>query len=335
MKKIAVEEHYRSKKVPNPPGSIVRSITNEPQVVTHPPTTYRLGSPEVNIRSMDIAELRLRDMDEAGIDMQVLSHTAGLESFDAPTGVMLAKQVNDDVYQAIRRYPKRFAGFATLAPQDPEASALELERAVKELGFVGAKINSNIRGQYLLDNEKYWILFAMAEKLDVPVYIHPNPPAGELRKILDEYLPLNGPIWGYGADAGIAVMRLICSGIFDKHPGLKIILGHLGEALPFWLWRIDNRWDKEEHASNPNVKKLIKKPGQYVKDNIFVTTSGNFDIAPFMCTCSVLGADRILFAVDYPFESNQEAVEFMEITPISDGDKEKVYHLNAEKLLKL
>jgi 2,3-dihydroxybenzoate decarboxylase len=167
------------------------------------------------------------------------------------------------------------------------------------------------------------------------VYVHPNPPAGELLKLVEEYPPLTGPSWGYGADAGLQAMRLIFSGIFDKHPGLKIILGHLGEALPFWLWRIDNRWDKEEHASNPNVKKLVKKPGQYVKDNIYVTPSGMFDIAPFMCTYSVLGADRILFAVDYPFESNQEAVQFMKTVPICDSDKEKICHSNAERLFRM
>ncbi|MFX0203328.1 MAG: amidohydrolase family protein, partial [Candidatus Hodarchaeota archaeon] len=146
MKIIAIEEHYRSAKVPTAPGSVARPITDEPQTVTHPQVTFRLGSPDINIRAMDLAGLRLKEMDEAGIDMQILSHTAGLEGFDATTGAALAIEVNNEVYDATKKYPKRFAGFATLAPQEPEASIIELERAVKELGFVGAKINSNIRG---------------------------------------------------------------------------------------------------------------------------------------------------------------------------------------------
>jgi 2,3-dihydroxybenzoate decarboxylase len=334
MKRIAIEEHYRSKAAP-PLASSAKPHPDESQVVHHPQLTYRLGSPEINIRGGDAAELRIREMDEAGIDMQVLSHTTGLEQTDASIAVPAAIQINDDVNKAVKANPKRFAGFATLAPQNPIASANELERTVKEYGFVGAKINSNSKGEYILDKEPYWPLFAMAEKLGVPVYIHPTAPMGNLLKTIEDYPQLNGPIWGYGADTGLAAMRLICSGIFDKHPGLKIILGHLGEALPFWLWRIDNRWDKEEHANNPKVKKLLKKPGQYVKDNIWVTTSGMFDIAPFMCTYSVLGADRILFAVDYPFENNLEGVRFMDIVPISDGDREKIYHTNAEQLMRL
>jgi len=146
---------------------------------------------------------------------------------------------------------------------------------------------------------------------------------------------LTGSMWGFAVDAGLHAIRLICSGAFDKFPGLKILLGHLGEALPFWLWRIDNRWEKGEYSAVYRAEKLGKKPSQYVKDNFYVTTSGNFWETAFMCAYEALGADRIMFAVDYPFEPNKEAVEFMEALPIPDSDKEKIYHLNAEKVFGL
>lgn len=334
MKKIAIEEHFRSKAFAEATGTIKIYNKWSQQKVSRPRASFRLDGPDNILRGFDLADIRIRDMDDAGIDIQVISHGSGLEPLDAVLGVDLAKKMNDEFSAAVKKYSNRFACFATLAPQDPDAATRELERAVKELGFVGAKINSNIKGKYL-DEDKYWKIFAMAEKLDVPIYLHPNMPEGGLAKILEDYPALLGSMWGYGLDTSICAMRLICSGIFDKHPGLKIILGHMGEALSFWLWRINNRWDKEEYATNPKQKKLLKKPGQYVKDNFYATTSGCFDIAPFMCANSVLGADRILFAVDYPPESNTEGSKFIDTVPISDGDREKICHLNAERLLRL
>lgn len=343
MKKIAIEEHFdteefvnylRSRKDYPKVETTEDSKHNRIEVMRYSPDYYTVRGPVMS-RLLDVADVRLKEMDEAGIDMQVLSFVApGTEVFDAPTGTTLAKKTNIELSKIIMKHPHRFAGFAALAPQDPGGAANELERAVKELGLKGAKINSNIRGEYL-DDEKYWVIFERAEKLGVPIYIHPREPSPDMIKPYLTYPSLVGSMWGYAAEVGLHAMRLICSGVFDKYPGLKIILGHLGEALPFWLWRLDQRWQKGEVPLDRLSKKLMKKPSQYVKDNFFVTTSGMFWQPALICTYLALGADSILFAVDYPFESNKEAVQFMETAPICDSDKEKIYHLNAEKLLAL
>ncbi|MFC1861352.1 amidohydrolase family protein, partial [Chloroflexota bacterium] len=285
-------------------------------------------------RLSDVGEGRIREMDENGIDMQVLCMASGLESIDASEATAMACNINDRLSVVIKEHPERFSGFAALAPQDPDAAASELERAVKELGLKGAKINSHVRGEHL-DNEKYWAIFESAEKLGVPIYIHPRRPSTDMLKLYENYPVLTGSIWGFAADTGLHAMKLIFSGVFDKYPGLKIILGHLGEAVPFWLGRIDNRWEKEKGASDINNTKLKKKPGQYFKENFFVTTSGMFWQPPLLCTYMVLGAEKILFAVDYPYESNRDAVELIDAMTICDSDKEKICHLNAERLLSL
>jgi 2,3-dihydroxybenzoate decarboxylase len=285
----------------------------------------------------DLGEIRLKVMDEAGIDMQVLSFSMpGVEVFDASDGTSMAKTINDRLSQAVKQYPERFAGFAALAPQDPDAAADELERAVKKLGLKGAVINGNIRGEFL-DDRKYWTIFERAEKLDVPIYIHPKMPPADMLKPYLAYPGLSMAMAGFAAEASLHAMRLICSGVFDKYPGLKIILGHLGEAIPFWLWRIDSRYleEKSDPASAEIYKNLKKNPSQYFKENFYVTTSGMFWEPVLQFVSSVLGSERVLFATDYPYESSKEAAQFIESVQIDDGDKEKICHLNAEKLLRL
>jgi 2,3-dihydroxybenzoate decarboxylase len=262
--------------------------------------------------------------------MQVLSLISpGVQVFDAATGTSLARRVNDQLYRIVQKYPGKFAGLAALAPQDPRGAADELERAVKELGLKGASINSHTRGEYL-DDKKYWVIFERAERLGVPIYIHPRMPSPGMLKPYLTYPSLATAMSGFAAEVSLHALRLILSGLFDEHPGVKIILGHLGEGLPFWLWRLDNRW-----LRMPQGMIIKKRPSQYIKDHFFITTAGNFSVSAFLCAYLELGADRILFAVDSPLESNREAVQFMEGLPISDGDKEKVCHLNAERLFKL
>lgn len=322
MKKIAIEEHFMTQELLAPliAGS-------------------KLPYPD-DIKKSDLKyiEKRLEDMDEGGIDMQVLSCAfIASKSGTASDATAMTKRINDTLYNVVKKYPKRFAGFATIAPQEPVTAANELERAVKNLGFKGTMIISTAAGEYL-DNQKYWVIFERAEKLGVPIYLHPHEPSADMIKPFLTYPLLAGSMWGFAAEAGLHAMRLICSGVFDKYPGLKIILGHLGEAIPLWLWRIDNRWQKEK-AVQPEtdvyVKKLRKNPSQYFRENFYVTTSGMFWPPALQFVCSVLGADRILFAVDYPMEYIKEAVQFIESTPVSGGDKEKICHLNAEKLLGL
>lgn len=341
MKKITIEEHFITDEYLDSVRSMfekeeaVPGITPEDWVeirgllaMFSAPDTLG-GTVSSMSKLLDVGEGRLKDMDEAGIDMQVLSLVPGVQIIDASSAITLAKKVNDRLSKVVKAHPQRFAGLATIPPQAPDAAAAELKRAVSELGLKGAMIFSHVKGEYL-DDKKFWAIFEMAEKLDVPIYIHPRPPSPDMIKPFTAYPGLDGAMWGYSAEAGLHAMRLILSGLFDKYPGLQIILGHMGEGLPYWLWRMDNHWAK---LSSSN--KLKKTPSEYVKNNFYIDTSGMFWLPPLMCAYLALGADRILFAVDYPFESAKDATQFIDTIPISDGDKEKICHLNLEKLLKL
>jgi len=186
-----------------------------------------------------------------------------------------------------------------------------------------------------IDDQKYWPIFGQAAKLGVPIYIHPTYPLPERLQQYAGFPEMGAALWGHGAEAGLVSVRLICSGIFDEYPDLTIILGHLGEALPFWMWRLDNRIQHPTHTTSPVKDKLRKLPGQYIRDNFYFSTSGMLSNPALLCTLLAVGADRILFAVDYPHESNQDTLNFLEYAPISARDREKIYHGNAEKLWKM
>jgi predicted TIM-barrel fold metal-dependent hydrolase len=268
-------------------------------------------------------EARLKDMDNAGIDMQVLSSVFGSSLFSPSDATAEAISMNDELSKVVAKYPQRFSAFAKISLQDVDANAKEFERAVQQLGLKGAIISEHLfdSGANLYD-KKYGPIWETAEKLDVPVFFHFG---GALEGVI-----------GMGAVITLQVMRLIENGIFNQHPGLKIILGHLGEAMPFWLYRIDDRWQADKNRTpKSTASDLPKSPGQYFKDNFYVNTSGQFSVPVLQLARTVLGADRILFAVDYPVESAVEASQFIETAPISDGDKEKICHLNAEKLFRL
>jgi 2,3-dihydroxybenzoate decarboxylase len=316
MKIIAVEEHFG---------------TSEYYRYSRPMMFEPIRENPDNIRKqVDIGQGRLREMDEAGINMQVLSlGMPGVEVFDTSDGIIWAKKTNDELAKLIKEQPDRFAGVAALPAQDPVAAADELERAVSKLGLKGAQINSHVRGEYL-DDRKFWIIFQKAEKLEVPVYIHPKDPSPDMVKPYKAYPGLELALLGFGAEVHLHVLRLIFSGLFDEFPRLKIVIGHMGEALPYWLWRIDNHFNRTNM-----VQKLKRKPSEYFKDNFFITTSGMFWQPALLCAYLTLGADNILFAVDYPYESNEIAVQFIKAAPICDSDKEKICHLNAERLYKL
>lgn len=341
MKKIGVEEHFVSVEYRNylhsrqdlPRLDTVEDENhNKVERLWRTAVTYSVQPSQRLARLTDVGEGRLAEMDRSRIDMQVLSLSSpGVDELDPPSGTAMAKKINDELAEAVSRHPDRLAGFASIAPGDPQGAADELERAVKKLGLRGAAVNSHGRGEFL-DDRKYWPMFEMAQKLDVPIYLHPTEPPPSMIKSFANYPILSTAMWGYAAEAGLHAMRLICSGLFDEYPGLKIILGHLGEAIPFWLWRIDNVFSRT-WKSFSNAPK--KKPGDYFKSNFYVTTSGMFGEQAFLSVYLILGADRILFAVDYPYENAEEASRFIEAVPICDGDKEKISHLNAEKLLKL
>ncbi len=335
MKRIDFEAHFITQEY------VGRLLANEgyPRFVEDKQTKARLlycfpdtPEPLPNIiinKLLDVGEGRLQDMNAAGVDIQVLSLASpGVELFDATTGTELARKMNDALAAILQKHPNRFMGFASLAPKLPGAAADELERAVKELGLKGWKTNSNFGDSYL-DDEQYWPILARAEKLGVPIYLHPATPA--ILQMRKYGFQLAGPLFGFGAETLLCLMRLILSGVFDKFAGLKIILGHLGEGLPFILERIDFFHGKP--FSVPGAKsKISKRPSEYVKNNVLVTTSGNYFQPAFMCTYQALGIDRILLATDYPYEDSKECIRFLEGLVLSQKDKDQIYCLNAGRL---
>ena len=262
--------------------------------------------------------------------MQVLSHCKpGVQEMtDVQRAIALARTANDYLAEAVAAHPDRFAGMATLATPAPGDAARELERTVRQYGFKGAMINGHTRGAYL-DEQRFWPIFEAAEALDVPVYLHPsNPHPAVLDAYYKDYPVLGYAPWGYAVETGTHVLRLILSGVFDRFPRLQMIIGHMGEFLPFGLWRADGRLTR----AYPHLKKSVRS---YFLDHFHITTSGVFSTPELVCTASVVGYDNMLFSVDYPFESNAVAVSWFDSLPIADSDRAKLAHLNAERLLKL
>ncbi len=281
-------------------------------------------------RLLDLGEGRIKTMDENGIDMEVLSLTIpGVDLMEPMVAKGLANKINNHISEVIKKYPERFIGFATLAPQIPEEAADELERAVKELNLKGWKTHSNY-GEDYLDNKKYWPILERAEHLNVPIYLHPSYPS--IPQLKTPYgWALSGAPFGFGVETAICMMRLILSGVFDRFPNLKIILGHLGEGLPFLFARMDYPYIIPwfDPKARPG---LSKKPSEYFRSNIFVTTSGNYFKPAFMCTYEAMGVDRILLGTDYPYEDPKVCIRFIEGLGLTEKDKEKIYNKNARQL---
>jgi 2,3-dihydroxybenzoate decarboxylase len=281
---------------------------------------------------LDLGERRIQVMDEDGITKQlIVIGSPGVQAFDPIQGHELSRLVNDRLSAACRAHPDRFAGLAAIAPQAPENAARELERAVKSLGLKGAHINSHTHGEYL-DDKKFWAIFEVAQALDVPIYIHPREPSPGMAAPLA--MPGFRVAWGYAIETGTHIMRLIAGGVFDRFPRLKIVIGHMGENIPFSLDRIDNRylWETEMAGLKRTIKRL---PSEYFRDNIIVTTSGMNYRLPLMMTIEALGIDNVLFAGDWPFEVVRDSVEVVDALPLSDSDKQKLYADNARRVFKL
>jgi predicted TIM-barrel fold metal-dependent hydrolase len=286
---------------------------------------------DISAELFNLGERRLAAMDATGIDVQVLSLTMpGCEGFETETAIAMATDANDRLAAAIQEHPTRFAGFASVPTASPAAAAKELERAVTKLGLKGAMINGHVRGEFL-DNHKYWGIFECAQALNVPIYLHPTIPHPDVLKAYFEgYQDLSMPAWGFAMDTCTHFLRLVFAGLFDAYPKLKMILGHLGEGLPFWIHRLN------DHAQFGAKRRGLKKtPEQYLRENLVVTTSGNFFMPAFLCTLMALGVDNVLFSVDWPYESNRVATDWLSHLQISDQDKEKICYLNAERVLDL
>lgn len=271
---------------------------------------------------------RIADMDRAGVAVQVLLlNSPGVQIFDAVQANELARLANERAGEWMRRWPGRFAPLAAFAPQDPERAAQEIERAVKSLGLRGAIVNSNTRDAYLSE-PRFWPILEAIDALGVPLYIHPREPRSDM---LAPYLAhnLQGAIWGYAAETALHALSMIMAGVFDRFPRLRVVLGHNGEGIPFYLDRIDNRYMTMNGGGTGKLRKL---PSAYFRENFVVTTSGA-NRAPAVRMCQeVLGVEKVLFAIDYPFEKDVEAVAAAEAVPMSARDDEQFFHRNAERV---
>jgi predicted TIM-barrel fold metal-dependent hydrolase len=279
----------------------------------------------------DVGARRLAAMDAAGIDMQVLSLTQpACETLDPDAAVAMAREANDLLYEAVRSHPTRFAAFAALPTPDPEAAVKELDRAITKLGFRGAMINGPTHGSFL-DDRKYWGLFECAEAHQLPIYVHPaSPLPGLAQGYFQGYEDISRAAWGFAVDASIHFLRILFSGAFDQFPRLRIILGHMGEGLPFGMHRLG------DHTGYVATKRGLKRPPlEYMRENLVITTAGAFSVPALLCSMLELGADNILFSVDWPYESNKAGTAFLRSAPISEHDREKIAHGNAERILRL
>ena len=285
-------------------------------------------------RLPDMGERRIKDMDDTGIARQILLLTSpGVQVFDRDTAVGLARDSNDQLEEAVRKHPDRFTGLAAFAPQDPAEAAREIERSVK-LGMKGAVVNSHTHNEYL-DDPKFYAIFEACEHLDMPLYIHPQTPS---RQMIQPFMErgLDGAIFGFAVETGLHLLRIIVAGVFDRFPKLQIVVGHLGEGLPFWLYRLDYMHAAGMKANRyKSIEPLKRKISEYMQQNIYVTTSG-VPWAPSIMLCQqVLGMDRVLYAMDYPYQFVPEEVGMSDALPISDNDKLKFFQTNAEKVFNL
>lgn len=314
---IAIEEHYWDAEL----AAIYASTGAEPT-----------RDPEIVRRLNDLGALRLKEMDDVGIDIQVLSHgSPSTQTLPPDKAVTIARAVNDRLGAFIAANPQRFAAFAALPTSDPPAAADELTRTVEKLGFKGAMIHGLSNGEFI-DGRKFWPIFERAQALDVPVYLHPSLPHPAVvdayyRDYVKDFPMVIRPAWGFTVETATQAIRLCLSGVFTAYPRLKVILGHLGETLPFLIWRID------QALARPGQQSLSFR--DIFASHFYVTTSGFFSNPALLCCVMEMGVDRILFAVDWPFVKNEPAVRWMDGVPLSDEDKAKILGGNAKRLLRM
>jgi hypothetical protein len=319
MKTIALEEHFTTASLLKATGAYGSAA---------PPRFQQMQA-----QLLDLGAGRIAAMDEAGIDLQVLSLTTLVGNLQAANASAVLHDINDELAAAVSAHPGRFAGFAALNTREPEAAAKEFERCVNSLGFKGALISGTTDGEFL-DLPKFTPIFEAANALRVPIYIHPAPPPDAVKKAYFSGLPgetglvLSIAGWGWHAETGLHSLRLIVSGLFDRFPELQVIIGHMGEGVPYALAR-----------SSPlltGVARHLKlSVAEYFHRNFHVTTSGYFTLPPFQCAYDVVGVDRLMFSVDYPFSTNTQGRDFLNSVKLSDDNKARLTHRNAEALLKL
>ena len=323
MRTITLEEHYVTPGFLNGPGR------------TFMESAAGVRSRTANLleKLRDVGDNRIAEMDAAGIDMQLLSLNApGVEQLDAAEAITLSRETNAFVVEAVKRHPTRFAGFATLPIAAPQTAADELERMVRVHGFKGANINGHHQGRYL-DDKFFWPILERAESLQVPIYLHPTPPPEAVQKASyggfspEVSFMLAAAGWGWHIETAIHVLRIILGGAFDRYPKLQLIIGHMGESLPFMQSRVD--------IMAPAITGLQRPISAYLRENVHYTFSGFNFTSTFLELFLQVGVDRIMFSADYPYGSMAQARAFLDQLPVSAGDRERIAHGNAERLLGL
>jgi uncharacterized protein len=329
MRTVTIEEHFT---VPEWAGKIDKATLERRGFGQR--SAPKHGGPSPLALLPDLGEARLKSMDEAGITVQVLSNSgAGPDLVPGQGGIDMARGVNDHLAAAIKRHPDRYAGFAALPLQSPDACAAELRRTVKDFNFVGAMVHGTTEGRFL-DHPSYDGLLAAAAELDVPIYIHPHIPPKPVRDAYYSELPkgaarvLETAGWGWHSETAIHLLRLVVSGALDRHPRLKVIIGHMGEMLPMMMARAEKVFD----ADIDHLKRSVPRT---ILDQVWITTSGIFDEPSFLVALLTFGIDRIMYSVDYPFSPNSMGREFLDRISLAPADMEKLVHGNADKLLKL
>jgi 5-carboxyvanillate decarboxylase len=285
-------------------------------------------------RLLDVETERLSIMDQYGIDVHLLSLTSpGVQLLDADGATALARSANDRLADTIKRHPTRFAGLGSFAPQDPKRAAKEIDRAITDLKLNGMIVNSHTNSEYL-DDQKYWDIFEALSGLHAALYIHPRNVPQHVEDLMNGRLNLDGAIWGFQMETGLHAMRLIVSGVFDQFPNLKIVLGHMGEGVPYWLYRIDYMYNVFAAPGRGRFR-TKKMPSDYIKENFVVTTSGMNDHAVLRYCHEALGPDNIMFAIDYPYQDTKGAADFINSAKLPQADLEKIAHGNAERIFRI
>ncbi|WP_091622314.1 amidohydrolase family protein [Amycolatopsis saalfeldensis] len=327
MKVIAVEEHLSTEAFLRTAHALDVIAGDEAEMALMRTVEE---SPVLRARLVDV-DARLREMDAAGQDMAVLSlNPPGVQPYPATDAVPLARAFNDELAAIVRRYPGRFGGLGTAAPQDPAAAAAEIERVMGPLGLNGIMINSHTGGRYL-DEPEFAPLLAAAEASRAPIYLHP--------RMLAAYRDygMSGAVWGYQAEAGLHAMRLILSGTLDRYPGLTFVLGHLGEGIPYWLRRIDNRhaFAARTAGAATSMPRLSLTPSEYFRRNFVLTTSGMDDPDVLGLAVGAVGEDNVMFAIDFPYEDPAAAVAFLRNAPLTEDQRTALGHRTAERVFRL
>ena len=317
MRRIALEEHF----VINEPEHVERWLSTASMI---PKAVIEKILPVLS----DVGDRRIEAMSKASVDLAVLSNVASVQGvLDATPALRLAKQANDHLAGVVQKHPDRFAGFATVPVQDAKAGADELERAMRDLGMKGAMLFGHTNGLYL-DDDRYQPFWERAEALNAPIYLHASDPMVLPRTYMG-CAELQGPVWSWTAETSAHVLRLIFNGVFKRYPKLTLILGHMGETLPYMLWRLDRRAEAFSTGGD------LVNPAETLKSNVVVTSAGVFSDDPLLCAMKALGDDRVMFSVDYPFESMDDASKWLDHAAVSVQARENVSHGNAERVLKL